>query len=482
MYLGNGIYRWPNGQTYDGEWIGDMKHGKGIMRWPDGKVFDGLFSNDLMTRGTLYPLEGQTYSAVFTGGDKIVDLYRVYNVKLADASGKVLTGTFRNGVFTKEEESTKTPPPSTNKKTPHEITKEDVFVLRVSKIHAQGLINVELFGKNDPFVELRVGELPVWKTIALQDTGSEGLWVYTDVDKSQFKISGTLNTIESLPMNIKVYDENKMIDNKLIGQCDTTFQGIRNFTRSTGEYIRSYILKDMKDKVAGVVDITFTVTRSPSVLSKADTTRARQMDSSSVIESNVSKAKMESIIAPLPLQQPPADSVQNTAVVSSPMMKTVDAPALVLARSESMMGPFSSSSAPLTRSITGIKPSQVTSNETKHYPGGAVYVGQMKERKRNGFGTMTWPNGNTFEGNWVDDKVKLISDVSVDIVGISFVFLHTYNILLCYINCFRQYLCIYLTQILLGSWHWYLCMAQRTGIRRSMGRRCEIWTRENAVV
>ena len=42
---GRGIYRWANGDVYDGEWKDDKKHGKGIRRWADGDVYDGEYKD-----------------------------------------------------------------------------------------------------------------------------------------------------------------------------------------------------------------------------------------------------------------------------------------------------------------------------------------------------------------------------------------------------------------------------------------------------
>ena len=42
---GNGIYEWPNGRTYEGEYINGIKEGKGIFKWSNGKIFDGYFKN-----------------------------------------------------------------------------------------------------------------------------------------------------------------------------------------------------------------------------------------------------------------------------------------------------------------------------------------------------------------------------------------------------------------------------------------------------
>ena len=38
--FGFGIFRFPDGKTYEGEWVKDKVHGGGILRAPDGTIID----------------------------------------------------------------------------------------------------------------------------------------------------------------------------------------------------------------------------------------------------------------------------------------------------------------------------------------------------------------------------------------------------------------------------------------------------------
>lgn len=42
---GKGIFRWPDGKTYEGEYVKDKKQGKGTYKWPDGRVYEGGWHN-----------------------------------------------------------------------------------------------------------------------------------------------------------------------------------------------------------------------------------------------------------------------------------------------------------------------------------------------------------------------------------------------------------------------------------------------------
>jgi MORN repeat len=41
-----GLYLWPNGAMYDGEYEFDKRHGRGVFKWNDGRVYDGMYSED----------------------------------------------------------------------------------------------------------------------------------------------------------------------------------------------------------------------------------------------------------------------------------------------------------------------------------------------------------------------------------------------------------------------------------------------------
>lgn len=40
---GKGIYKWPDGGEYLGEYINNIKEGFGKFKWPNGKEFEGYF-------------------------------------------------------------------------------------------------------------------------------------------------------------------------------------------------------------------------------------------------------------------------------------------------------------------------------------------------------------------------------------------------------------------------------------------------------
>ena len=42
---GYGVYKWPDGRKYEGQYIKDKKAGHGDYKWPDGRKYTGAWLN-----------------------------------------------------------------------------------------------------------------------------------------------------------------------------------------------------------------------------------------------------------------------------------------------------------------------------------------------------------------------------------------------------------------------------------------------------
>ena len=47
MRNGQGIYRWPNGNVYEGEFVDDLREGEGTMSWVGGETYVGTWKDGL---------------------------------------------------------------------------------------------------------------------------------------------------------------------------------------------------------------------------------------------------------------------------------------------------------------------------------------------------------------------------------------------------------------------------------------------------
>lgn len=44
---GRGIFRWPNGSRYEGDFVDNKRHGEGKQEWPGGSSYEGSFKDDI---------------------------------------------------------------------------------------------------------------------------------------------------------------------------------------------------------------------------------------------------------------------------------------------------------------------------------------------------------------------------------------------------------------------------------------------------
>ena len=40
-----GVFTWPDGKRYEGDYVEDNKEGEGTFKWPDGRVYEGEWKN-----------------------------------------------------------------------------------------------------------------------------------------------------------------------------------------------------------------------------------------------------------------------------------------------------------------------------------------------------------------------------------------------------------------------------------------------------
>jgi Ca2+-dependent lipid-binding protein len=141
------------------------------------------------------------------------------------------------------------------------------IVLKIRAITASNLANVELIGKNDPFVTLKVSDFFQGKTSTSHETGSSAQWTYADSDASQMVICTNLENLSKASMEVEVYDENtKFRSNVLIGKGEIRLDVIKSQLNAAGgcEMKLSSPIVDLKGKTSGNVDITIGVQMAPT--------------------------------------------------------------------------------------------------------------------------------------------------------------------------------------------------------------------------
>ena len=59
MMDGKGVFSWPDGRKYEGEYLENRKHGYGEFQWPDGSCYKGYWRDDKQHgRGILVNQDG----------------------------------------------------------------------------------------------------------------------------------------------------------------------------------------------------------------------------------------------------------------------------------------------------------------------------------------------------------------------------------------------------------------------------------------
>lgn len=58
---GKGVFEWPDGRKYDGEYFDDKKEGMGTFYWPDQRKYEGQWKNGKQDgEGTYTTSSGKT--------------------------------------------------------------------------------------------------------------------------------------------------------------------------------------------------------------------------------------------------------------------------------------------------------------------------------------------------------------------------------------------------------------------------------------
>ena len=50
----NGVFNWPDGGKYKGEYVDYKKEGFGTYYWPDGRIYEGMWKNGHQNMGIIW--------------------------------------------------------------------------------------------------------------------------------------------------------------------------------------------------------------------------------------------------------------------------------------------------------------------------------------------------------------------------------------------------------------------------------------------
>ena len=128
-------------------------------------------------------------------------------------------------------------------------------VLLITYIKAEGLVNKELMGKQDPFVVLSLGGW-VEETEVHPDAGGEVIW-----DNLDFRADTEADMLLNEPLEVVVWDKNNLTKNTLIGRGEAS---LKRVAYSMGKEVELLVnLTDSKQKPMGRVIVRADLRQKP---------------------------------------------------------------------------------------------------------------------------------------------------------------------------------------------------------------------------
>lgn len=135
---------------------------------------------------------------------------------------------------------------------------DEAFVC-IHHIKLNDLKQVDLIGKNDPYVMLSYGESWKIETSILEEGGADVEWKYSDLtEMPQFHIMA--NDLYDKSLHVEVYDANQYRSNVLIGDVKINLTPLRSLTSYDEEYVITREIKK-KGKITGHVTLTCSLRR-----------------------------------------------------------------------------------------------------------------------------------------------------------------------------------------------------------------------------
>ena len=68
---GKGVYTWPDGRKYEGDYFKDKKHGFGIYTMNEGKQYEGQWKDGKMHGEGLYRKKGKEVKGIWENGKPV---------------------------------------------------------------------------------------------------------------------------------------------------------------------------------------------------------------------------------------------------------------------------------------------------------------------------------------------------------------------------------------------------------------------------
>ena len=76
---GKGIYKWPDGSEFEGNYSNNLKEGYGEYRWTNGKIYQGMYKNGVKHgKGVYIKKNGQKKEVMYNKGELVKNYVKEY--------------------------------------------------------------------------------------------------------------------------------------------------------------------------------------------------------------------------------------------------------------------------------------------------------------------------------------------------------------------------------------------------------------------
>ena len=89
-----GFLNFKNNHTYQGPFLNGKKHGRGVYTWPNGDTFVGEFDNGIYTQGIYKWNNGNKYMGSLNPSSKIQEKYNKHGLGISKNNNEIYIGDF----------------------------------------------------------------------------------------------------------------------------------------------------------------------------------------------------------------------------------------------------------------------------------------------------------------------------------------------------------------------------------------------------
>lgn len=162
--------------------------------------------------------------------------------------------------------------------------KFDEAILRIHRLKLTDLKQVDIIGKNDPYVKLSYSNTWTERTETIEEGGTDVEWIISNNNEKQSKFQIFIKSTElnDKCLEVSIYDENQLRSDVLIGEVSINLNTLLSIT-SFGEEITLTREIKRKGKSTGYITVV------------CDIVKKNQNNTTTIVENIVTKSTIHSL-------------------------------------------------------------------------------------------------------------------------------------------------------------------------------------------